>query len=109
MKLVNALRKAVEQAGVTIYEQSPVMGIKEGKQIELNVADKYKVTADSIVLATNGYTSKLGYFSGRVFPVHAQSAVTEPLSKNSWPPSSGRVGCPTTTPQHPVPSGIDPG
>ncbi|WP_429086931.1 NAD(P)/FAD-dependent oxidoreductase [Aeromonas allosaccharophila] len=82
MKLVNALRKAVEQAGVTIYEQSPVMGIKEGKQIELNVADKYKVTADSIVLATNGYTSKLGYFSGRVFPVHAQSAVTEPLTRD---------------------------
>ncbi|MGL4250590.1 MAG: FAD-dependent oxidoreductase [Aeromonas sp.] len=47
MKLVNALRKAVEQTGVTIYEQSPVMGIKEGKQIELKVADKYKVTGDS--------------------------------------------------------------
>ncbi|MFE8730199.1 FAD-binding oxidoreductase, partial [Aeromonas hydrophila] len=34
------------------------------------------------MLATNGYTSKLGYFSGRVFPVHAQSAVTEPLTRD---------------------------
>ncbi|MGR5095249.1 NAD(P)/FAD-dependent oxidoreductase [Vibrio maritimus] len=80
MKLVNALRKAVELAGVTIYEHSPVTDIQEGKQITLSVADKHKVTADDIVLATNAFTSKLGYFGGRVFPVHAQSAVTEPLS-----------------------------
>ncbi|MDK9736020.1 FAD-binding oxidoreductase [Vibrio sp. D404a] len=81
MKLVNALRKAAEQVGVIIYEHSPILGIKEGKQIELNVADKYTVVAGNIVLATNGYTSKLGYFSDRLFPVHAQSAVTEQLTK----------------------------
>ncbi|GAL34654.1 gamma-glutamyl-putrescine oxidase [Vibrio maritimus] len=80
MKLVNALRKAVEQAGVTIYEHSPVTDIKEGKQITLSVLDKYQVTANDAVLATNAFTSKLGYFDGRVFPVHAQSAVTEPLT-----------------------------
>lgn len=81
VKLVNALRKAVEQQGVVIYENSPVTAIKEGKKIELRIADQYKVTANDIVLATNGYTSKLGYFKNRLFPVHTQSAVTEPLTQ----------------------------
>ena len=81
VKLVNALRKAVEQQGVAIYENSPVTAIEEGKRIELRIGDKYKVTANDIVLATNGYTSKLGYFKNRLFPVHTQSAVTEPLTQ----------------------------
>ncbi|GAL24721.1 gamma-glutamyl-putrescine oxidase [Vibrio variabilis] len=94
MKLVNALRKAVELAGVTIYEHSPVTDIQEGKQITLSVADKHKVTADDIVLATNAFTSKLGYFGGRVFPVHAQSAVTEPLSEEQLDAIQWQPGIP---------------
>ena len=80
MKLVYALKAASEGAGVMIYEDSTVFEIEEGKPVRLVVGDgEHRVTAKALVLATNGYTSKLGYFSGRVLPFHAQIAVTPPL------------------------------
>jgi glycine/D-amino acid oxidase-like deaminating enzyme len=36
--------------------------------------------ADALVLATNAYTAALGFFKHQVMPVHAQTAVTPPLS-----------------------------
>lgn len=82
MKLVKALKYAAEQAGVKIYENSHVTDIQEGESIRLTVGeDGYTVLAKDIVIATNGYTSKLGYFKYQVMPVHAQCAVTPPLSK----------------------------
>ncbi len=38
------------------------------------------MTAKNIVLATNAYTSKLGYFKNQVVPIHVQTAVTPPLT-----------------------------
>lgn len=82
MKLVKALKYAAEQAGVQIYENSQVTDIQEGEIIRLTVGENgYTVLAKDIVIATNGYTSKLGYFKYQVMPVHAQCAVTPPLSK----------------------------
>jgi len=81
MKLVHALKKAAEDLGVKIYENSPVFEIEEGEVNKLSVGKEgYKVESKAIVLATNGYTSKLGYFKNRVFPFHAQVAITPPLS-----------------------------
>lgn len=80
MKLIGALKAASEGMGAVIYEDSPVLEIEEGKLVSLVVGEGgHKVTAKAVVLATNGYTSKLGYFSGRVLPFHAQIAVTPPL------------------------------
>ena len=56
--------------------------ILEGEIIVLKVGDEnYEVKAKHIVLATNAFTSKLGYFKYNVMPVHAQTAVTEPLTE----------------------------
>jgi len=82
MKLVKALKKAVEHNGIPIYENSPVMNIREGESIQLLVGMEHnKVIAKAIVLATNAYTSKLGYFQHQVLPLHAHCAVTPPLTK----------------------------
>ncbi|MER2597983.1 MAG: FAD-dependent oxidoreductase [Caldilineales bacterium] len=81
MKLVKAQKAAAMQAGAVIYEDSAVLDIEEGELMRLRVgAAGHTVTAPAIVLATNAYTSKLGYFQSQVMPVHAQTAVTTPLS-----------------------------
>ena len=84
VKLIKLLKVAVENEGVTIYENSPVISFEEGKTINLKVkADKveYNVEAGDIVVATNAYTSKLGIFKNKIMPVHTQVAVTEPLTQ----------------------------
>lgn len=81
LKLVYALKKAAETAGAHIYEDSPVLEVQEGEVVRLTVGEqKRQVTAKALVLATNGYTSKLGYFRNTVMAVHTQLAVTPPLT-----------------------------
>ncbi len=83
MKLARVLKNAAEDAGVVIYGDSPVRDVTEGKKIVMQVGDsKHTVRAGAVVLATNAYTSKLGLFRSQVMPVHAQTAVTPPLSRN---------------------------
>lgn len=82
IKLINALKIMAERQGAVIYEHSRVNDIQEGPIITLTVGDQpHQVKAKTIVLATNAFTSKLGYFNYRVIPVHAQTAVTEPLTQ----------------------------
>lgn len=84
-KLVAALKKLAEDAGVVIYENSPVLEYEEnGKLISLpvKVNDKrYEVTAKSIVVAANAYAGKtLGFKPDDIEPSHTQVAVTAPLT-----------------------------
>lgn len=82
IKLINALKVMIERTGAITYENSKVNDISEGEIIVLKVGDdNYEVKARNIVLATNAFTSKLGYFKYNVMPVHAQTAVTEPLTE----------------------------
>jgi gamma-glutamylputrescine oxidase len=87
MKLVRALKKAAEGAGAVIYENSPVVRISEGEPVRLTVegadgVDK-TVTAKSIVLATDAYSSRLHYFRSRVGIVHTEMAATKVLPKDT--------------------------
>jgi gamma-glutamylputrescine oxidase len=85
MKLVRALKKAAETAGAKIYENSPVIHVEEGNILRLTIGEaKHKVTAKAIVLATNGYTSKLGFFKNSVVPIHTPMAVTPPLPESTF-------------------------
>ena len=81
MKWLRILKHAAESLGVRIYEFSPVMEIEEGTPFLLRVGETpFRVEAKDIVLATNAYTSKLGYFKNEALAVHTQLAATEPLS-----------------------------
>ncbi len=81
MKLIRVLQAAVEAAGVHIFASSPVLNVEEGEPVRLRVGETGRtVLADALVLASNAYTSALGFFKHEVMPVHAQTAVTPPLS-----------------------------
>ncbi len=80
---VRALRPVLQDQGVEIYEQTPVYRVDEGRIIRL-VTPQGEVRADAVVLATNGYTGKLGYFRDAVFPVIAHVMALGPLTPEAW-------------------------
>ena len=75
---VRAQRPLLVEQGVEIYEQTPVLTVEEGQTILLTTPSG-SVRAQAIVLATNGYTSKLGYFRDAVFPLVSHVFATAPL------------------------------
>jgi glycine/D-amino acid oxidase-like deaminating enzyme len=85
MKLVHALKKAAEGAGARIYEDSPVFEVEEGETVRLVVGEgRHAVRAKAVVLATNGYASKLGFFKNSVLAVHTPMALTPALPESTF-------------------------
>jgi glycine/D-amino acid oxidase-like deaminating enzyme len=91
-RLVRSLRPILEQRGVTIHEGTPVISILEGSTIRLETPSG-EVRAQAIVLATNAYTPRLGYFKNRLIPVHSHVLATEPLSEEEWGEIGWHRGC----------------
>ena len=56
------------------------MRVEEGESLRLTTADGKTVRARALVLATNAYTSKLGYLRRAVAPFFDYVAITAPLS-----------------------------
>ena len=87
MKLVYALKKAAEGLGVEIFESSPVLGVEEGRPVRLlamGVDGRHlTVTANAIVLGTNGYTTRLGFFRSRLVVAHTEMAATKELDDDA--------------------------
>jgi len=81
MKLVHVFKAAAEQAGAKIYENTAVASIDEGRELLLHTTAGHAIRAESLVLATNAFTSKLGLFRNAILPVHEYVAVTPPLSE----------------------------
>jgi len=79
-QFVRGLRPVLVEQGVHIYEQSPVISIEQGEVIRLRTPEG-EVRAKAIVLATNGYTGKLGLFRDALFPLHSHVFATKALSK----------------------------
>jgi len=67
-KLVAVLKSAAQFAGVEIFEKSPVVHIEEGPQHCITTANGRTVKAKILVLATNAYSSQLGYLRRAVRP-----------------------------------------
>ncbi len=93
VQFIRGLKSVLEARGVKIYENSPVTKINEGKTVEV-VTKSGTVNAKAIVLATNGYTGKLGYFRKSFFPLHSHVFSTPPLSEDEskkigWAGSAG--------------------
>lgn len=79
-KLVGLFKTAAQSAGVEIFEDSPVMHIEEGARLTLTTSSGKTVRADSLILAANAFTSKLGYLRNATAPVFDYVAMTAPLS-----------------------------
>jgi glycine/D-amino acid oxidase-like deaminating enzyme len=78
--LVRAMRPLLVKQGVAIYEATAVETIREGRPIELVTAAGHTVRAGALVLATSGYTPRLGYFRSGLLPVISHVIATDPLS-----------------------------
>ena len=78
-KLARGMKKIVEGLGVEIREQSVVTRIIPGKthHVDTELGD---VKTPVIVLATNAYSHKLGFFKNRAFPMCTFVVATEPLT-----------------------------
>lgn len=79
-KLVGLLQAAAKSAGVEIFEGTPIVHAEEGETIRLTTANGKTIRSGAIVLATNAFTSKLGYLRRAVAPFFSYVAMTEPLS-----------------------------
>ncbi len=79
-KLVRGLKTAVERLGVQMYEHTPVLQLKQGKPVEISCPTG-QVTADTVIVATNAYTPKLGFFKRILMPLHLYVVVTEPVDE----------------------------
>jgi glycine/D-amino acid oxidase-like deaminating enzyme len=78
--LVRGLADVVERMGVQIYEQSPVTSIWNGEAHTLHG----RVTAETVVRATEGYTKTISGFKRALAPVYSLMLATEPLTDAQW-------------------------
>jgi len=81
--LVRGLRAPLEELGVGVFENTPVTAIREGRPIEIDTPGGC-VRAAAMVLATNAYTPSLGWFRGRILPLHSRVVATAPLAPSAW-------------------------
>ena len=81
MKLVHMFKAAAENAGAKIYENTPVASVEEGQEHLLHTAGGQTIRAKSLVLATNAFTPRLGFFRNSFVPVHEYVAMTRPFSE----------------------------
>ena len=83
--LLQALRAAAaSRAASRVYEDTPVVRVRDGAEIALETPDG-EVRARALVLATNGYTPALGFFRRGILPLHSHVLATAPL-----PQATGR-------------------
>jgi glycine/D-amino acid oxidase-like deaminating enzyme len=81
-RLTTGLRRLAIERGVVVHEDSAVLAIEEGSEVRLTTAGG-RLTAPSVVLATNALTPRLGFFRRKVAPVHVSCVATAPLPKTA--------------------------
>ena len=80
-KLVQVFRAAAESVGVEILEMTPVMHLEPGEPARLTAENGRIVKAKHVILATNAFTSKLGFLRRTVSPIFEYIGITAPLSE----------------------------
>lgn len=76
--LIRALQPVLAARGVQLFEHTQVTAVREGATIEL-VTPRGTVSARAIVIATSGYTPRLGYFRTGLLPVISHVIATAPV------------------------------
>ncbi|RZS59372.1 glycine/D-amino acid oxidase-like deaminating enzyme [Microcella putealis] len=80
-KLARALLDACLEAGVEVFESSPVLGLHaESDAVELRLRDGGVVRANRVALATNAFPSLLKRYRLHTVPVYDYVLMTEPLT-----------------------------
>jgi glycine/D-amino acid oxidase-like deaminating enzyme len=79
-KLVRGLARVVEAAGGSIYEGTMVTGIMPGRV----TTNRGIVTAETVLIATEGFTPSLPGHRRDLVPMYSLMVATEPLSASTW-------------------------
>ena len=79
-RLARGLAEAVERRGVRIVERTPVTSIDPGVVRTWHGV----VRAETVIRATEGYTSSLAGHRRRSVPVYSLVIATEPLAAGTW-------------------------
>ena len=79
-KLVRGLASALEARGVRILEHTEVTAVSPGSV----ATARGVVTADRVVVATEGYTATFPATRRRILPLYSLMIATEPLSDAFW-------------------------
>ena len=82
-KLARGMKKIVEGMGVEIRERSVVTRVAPGRVHRVDT-ELGEVEAPILVLATNAYSHKIGFFKNRLYPVYTYLVATEPVSQSQW-------------------------
>lgn len=93
-RLAWGLRQACLDAGVRLYERTPVLGLAPRDGHVVATSRRGVVRAERIALATNAYPPLLRRLAHYVVPVYDYVLVTEPLTDEQWASLgwSGREG-----------------
>lgn len=78
--LLRGLRPRLQERGVAVYEQTPVLRIEHGDPLTLTTPEG-SVRAAALVLATNAYTPSLGFFRNGLLPLHSHVVATAPVAR----------------------------
>jgi len=78
-KLVSRVREIALEAGVKLYENTPVTKVHNTAPVQVETATG-TVTADQVVLATNAFTASLGWKKRFLAPIWAGMFESAPLS-----------------------------
>jgi gamma-glutamylputrescine oxidase len=79
MKLVQVFKLAAQNAGAEVYANTTVARVEEGATLRLHTAAGPTVTTKSLVLASNAYSSKLGFLRNAIVPIFNYVGITPPL------------------------------
>lgn len=80
-KLAHELARACAEAGVDLFERSPVLGLDSDKAGPVTVRTaKGSIAADKVALATNAFPSLLKRYRWHTVPVYDYVLMTEPLT-----------------------------
>jgi len=82
-KYITGLAAEAEKAGAMICHDSPVTSVRRAAKGFSVVTPAGKVTADRVIVATNGYSSENlpPWFAGRYMPTQSSIIVTRPLTQ----------------------------
>jgi gamma-glutamylputrescine oxidase len=78
-KLAVGHAAAALRVGAELFEESPALSVREGKPARI-LTPRGELRADNVLIATNAYTPRLGFFQSTVFPVHQYSFATRKLT-----------------------------
>jgi len=79
-KLIQVLRAAATSVGVEIFEMTPVIHVETSEPARLTTQNGRTVSTKHVVLATNAFTSKLGFLRNAISPLFEYLGITAPLS-----------------------------